>query len=353
MTNYFDFKVKLTHILSILFVILFVGITLVFNAKRPLIFVLQSYNMDYSWTRDVNNSIKKVLGTQSYFAVRWHFMDTKNHPSPEYISKASIIAQRTIDEYEPDVLIAIDDDAQAYVAKHYINHPKIKIIFAGVNAKMERYGYDKAENVTGILERIPLDGLKDTLQILHTMDHKNQSIKVMHISDNSSTVKADDEYIHSYTEWNPVKVFPSMLVSTFDEWKKAILNPPAGVNYFLISNYRKIYDEDGKLMRPQEIMEWTLKNSPIPIIGVNGFIVEDGGYIAVATSPFEQGEVAATMALKILRDKKDIKEIPVEKTKQFIIYMRENEKQKFPSIYEAFARAANKYWDRDQKQSPN
>jgi ABC-type uncharacterized transport system substrate-binding protein len=49
-----------------------------------------------------------------------------------------------------------------------------------------------------------------------------------------------------------------------------------------------------------------LKILRLPIIGVNGFTVEDGAKFAVATSPFEQGEIAAKMAVQILSGKSSI-----------------------------------------------
>jgi len=56
---------------------------------------------------------------------------------------------------EPDVLIAVDDNAQKYAAKYFVNHPRIKIVFSGINGSVQPYGYDTANNVTGILERNP------------------------------------------------------------------------------------------------------------------------------------------------------------------------------------------------------
>ena len=70
-----------------------------------------------------------------------------------------------IDETQPDIILAVDDDAQNYVARYYINHPHIRVVFAGVNNDPAEYGFDRASNVSGILERLPIDALKETLLI--------------------------------------------------------------------------------------------------------------------------------------------------------------------------------------------
>lgn len=322
-------------------------LSIAYNVDKPIILILNSYGPDYSWTRDVTVGIKKILGQTSAYTLRWHYMDTKSHPSADYKSRAAIVARRVIDEIRPDIILAVDDDAQEYVAKYYINDPKINIVFSGVNATAETYGYDRANNVTGILERIPLKGVKETLDVIKKDNPEIGQIQILHLSDDSGTVQSDDGFINDFgKQWGNVKLQPSILVHSFDEWKKAVHLAPQEVNFLLISNYRKIYDENGELVSPTTVMKWTTENSKVPIIGVNGFVVEDGGKFAVATSPFEQGEVAAKMAIKILHEKISPKDIPIAQTGQFIIYMRGKYPLILPDIYEAFARAANKYWDK-------
>jgi ABC-type uncharacterized transport system substrate-binding protein len=339
-------KKAIKNILFYTFIGGFLILSIFYNIDKPLILILHSYNADYSWTRDVDEGLKKGLVSKGSYSLRWHYMDTKNYPSEDNKVRAGIIARRIIDEIKPNIIIAVDDDAQEYVAKHYIDHPTIKIVFSGINATPEAYGYEEAQNVTGIVERLPLQGLRDTLKEIKANNPQIQDVRIMHLSDNSGTVQADDEFINNFgTEWQDIKVMPSVLVHSYRDWKKAVILAPTFTNFLIISNYRKIYDENGKLVPPHQIVQWTLEHSKIPVIGVNGFTVEDGAKFAVATSPFEQGEMAATMALKILRDKVAAHNIPITQPKQFTIYMRGQFDLILPPIYEAFARAADKYWE--------
>ncbi len=339
------YKTYIRNLLFYVFLVGFVVVSLVYNIDKPIILVINSYNTDYSWTRDVNEGLKKILSSSSSYNIRWHYMDTKNNPSESHKQRAGLLARRVVDEIKPNIIIAVDDDAQEYVAKYYIDQPGIEIVYSGVNAAPEDYGYDQASNVTGIQERLPINGVRDTLIEIQKSNPSVSEIKLMHLSDDSGTVQADDEFLHNYgVKWDPVKLMPSVLVHKYSEWKKAVSIAHEDANCLLISNYRKIYDDNGKLVPATDVMKWTIENSKLPIIGVNGFTVEDGAKFAVATSPFEQGEVAAKMAMEILNGKK-VSEIPVTQTKQFIIYMRGKFEWILPAIYEAFARAANKYWE--------
>ena len=319
------------------------------SLKKPRILVLQSYGTDYSWTSDVDKGINKILFKKPYI-IRWHYMDTKNHPEEDFKVKAGNAARKVIDEWQPDILLAVDDDAQQYAAKYYVNKPRIKIVFAGINGQITPYGYDNASNATGIVERNSLGAIKDLLMQVWQSQGKNKKIRIINIGDKSKTLLEDEQFIKSFN-WAPVELVDSITGDTFDEWKKAVIDAGERADFLLITNYRKIqYSKDNKkLVPPEEIMEWTMQNSKIPGVGTNQFNVTDGYMLALGTSPYEQGRVAAKMAVDIIDKKIVPKDIPVESTKEFFVLMRRSGLEKYnikvPEIYEAFALAMNTYFD--------
>ena len=64
----------------------------------------------------------------------------------------------------------------------------------------------------------------------------------------------------------------------------------------------RLVDSSGskRLTDPKEVVAWTEANSKLPLIGLNSYYAEDGGMLSIAASPYEQGEVAANMAIRIL-----------------------------------------------------
>ncbi|MBF0338681.1 MAG: hypothetical protein HQL05_12730 [Nitrospirae bacterium] len=343
------------HIVNIflIFFVVEVGLMLLyFNLSKPRLLILHSYDTNYSWVRDVNTGINRVIKNKSHYFVRWHYLDTKRHPWPAYKANAGLIARKMIDKWQPDVIIASDDDAQAYVTKHYINDPKIKIVFTGVNNDLKTYGFDKANNVTGVLERLPLTALTDGL-LTFTHRHSNRDVnrnplKVFFVGDKSETVVGDERWFRNFN-WSPIVVVGTKLVDSLPDWQKAVREASRSADYIITSNYRKVSRTPGssELVTPKELITATVKESTIPVIGTNAFFAEDGGMLAIATSPFEQGEVAAKMAVEILDNKKIPKDIPVVNSSKCVIAMNATilKERKFdvPPVYESSAMANNLY----------
>ncbi|MBF0343922.1 MAG: hypothetical protein HQL06_06785 [Nitrospirae bacterium] len=322
---------------------------LVFNLNKPRVLILHSYNTDYSWVRDVNTGINRIIKNNPRYFIRWHYLDTKRHPWPEYKENAGIVARKMIDKWQPDVIIASDDDAQQYVTRYYNNHPKLKVIFTGVNNALEDYNFDKVNNVTGILERLPLDALKDGLMTFSQRHGKPGPVRVFFIGDKSETVKGDEIWIKSY-DWAPIIFMGSKLVDSLNEWNEAVKEASGSADYIITSNYRKIARIKGSndLVPPKELIKSTVALSKIPVIGTNAFFAEEGGMLAIATSPFEQGEIAAKMAIEMLDHKKHPKDIPVINSSKCVISMNETVlKEKHfdvPPVYESSAMANNLFY---------
>jgi ABC-type uncharacterized transport system substrate-binding protein len=336
---------RLRLILIIVFMAGTLAVTVTYNHYKPRVLVLHSYDLGYPWTREATQGVKRVLEQHPDYDIRWFYMDTKRHPWTEYKENSGLSARLAIDRWKPRVIVAIDDDAQEYVTKHYVNHPRIRIVFSGVNGEADDYGFVSADNVTGIFERKDLRALKEALQVFHWKRTASGPLRLVHIGDNSSSVGHDDHYMREF-DWTPLVRLPSRLVGNFDEWKNAVLLVQEQTDFIVTTNYRKITRSasDRSLVPPSEVVAWTLANSRVPVVGTNGFFVEDGGEVAIGTSPFEQGEVAAHMAVKLIQGTSS-KDIPYASTQQFVVYMRSakllQRGMHLPPLYEAFARAVN------------
>jgi len=319
-----------------------------FKLTQPRILVLHSYETDYAWTRDIDAGIRRAIGSNLRYKIDWHYMDTKRHGDGDFKRKAGALARRAIESINPDVIIAVDDDAQKYAVKEYVNHPKIKIVFAGINGSVEPYGYHKATNVTGIYERKPILDLSRALAEMRGKDGAKFGVRIAHIGDRSDSVRMDTREIEGF-DWAPFKLTGSALVDDFDDWKKAVKDAGAKADFILLSNYQAVHrpGKDQGLVPAKEVMTWTEENSKIPVVGLGGFMVEEGGMFAVGASGFEQGETVARMTMTIL-DKGEIpRNIPEVMPRQFLVYMRQSLLGKrditLPPLYEAFSRASNNY----------
>jgi len=342
-------QINYEHVLLLIFLTILAVFLVKYTSSKPRILILHSYATNYAWVRDVNVGLKRVLDKKAY-SLRWHYMDTKRHPYPEYMHRAGATAQSIIEQWKPNVVIAIDDDAQKLAAQYFINDPFIKIVYAGVGSKPEDYHYDKARNVTGILERMPLDSIKEFLLNIHSNSGHQNPPRVIHITDISSAGAGNRKSLLEY-DFKPIQLIESIEAFTFDDWKVAVKNAEGRADFLMFTNYHTIRcsKEDERIVPPKEVIQWTEANTPLLTFNAWGFFVMDGGMMSIGVSPYEQGEVAGKMAIDIIDNKKDPFNIPVQKTQQFIVYLRPSRLKekgiKLPPIYEAFARATNNYYE--------
>lgn len=335
--------------LAMIFLFVMCIFLILHNVNKPRLLILHSYYKDYSWVTDQNKGMQRILKDKVSYIVKEHYLDTKRKPYSEYMERAGREARELIKRWQPDLIIACDDDAQQLVATYFINDPQIKIVYTGIQGNPSQYGYDNASNVTGIVEKISVKGIKETLRELN----KNREVKltkIFHLSDKSTySAFVSKEII--FFNWKPFELVNSAEYETFEDWKNAIAQANNEADMLLITNYHTIRRsaDDNSIVPAREIIEWTEANSNLPGIGAWGFYVEDGGMLAVAVSPFEQGEVAAQIAVDVLEGKKRIQTLSPQTGKQYMLYMREDKlkehRLKLPSIYEAFARANNNYFE--------
>lgn len=340
--------IKLEKLLMWLFLLVTLILIGWYNLTKPSILILHSYDKDYSWVRDINTGLNRVLKNKYLYQVRWYYMDTKRHPDVKYKTSAGISARDLIKQTRPDVVIAMDDDAQKYVAQYFANDPKIKIVFGGVNKEVSEYGYDKAKNVTGIMERLPLTALSETLQSARSLQQLKHPVRIAYLGDASETVYGDANQIKQFN-WAPHQLREVRNVKTWGEWQANVSELSDKADVLLLTNYRGLQrsTSDPTLVPAKEVVSWTEKNSRIPVIGGNGFFTEDGGMLAIGTSPFEQGEVAARRALQIVMQKIDVKTLPMVASQEFIVTMSGSRMKargfSLPKVYEAAAHAGDQY----------
>ena len=211
---------KKKSVLPFVFIIVFLVLVAYITSHRKRVLVVLSYHPEFSWEKEIADEIEKKLSS-STIDVRLHYMDTKRHPDPEFKAAAGEEARKIIDSWDPDVIITVDDNAQEYVGRYYAGRKRPDIVFCGVNAKPEQYGYTGCGNATGILERVSADTLVDVIQYCFP-----QAKRFLHISDDSFTSHfLRDEFEEK--DWSPLTCAGEVMVDNFDDWKKKSSSPPA------------------------------------------------------------------------------------------------------------------------------
>ena len=264
---------------------------------RKKVLLVHSYHAQYEWVAQITRGVKRAFEFASVDCEVFH-MDTKRRSDLEWKRQAGEAAAEVVLQWKPDVVIAVDDNAQEYFAKRYAGQNDPQIIFCGVNADPAKYGYPAA-NVTGILER---PYYAATIDILLEILPEARRLAV--ITDNSPTSAGAIEYMrqHQQTSMTPVCWETP---NTFEEWKASILKVQDSADAIATYMYHTVGQPDASQnMEPRDVMRWTVENSRIPLIGFFVFAVDDGALCGMVESGVEHGSEAGRLALQILNGTK-------------------------------------------------
>ncbi len=302
------------------------------------VFVIQSYHSNMSWVKGLHAGMDQVFKKKRYIDIRQFYMNTKHKHSNAYLKRISREAISAIRQYKPDVIIAFDTHAQKWVASKFINSPKYKIVLAGVTESSDLKRFKAAKNITGVLEKIPINAIQEVLALMLP-----NSKRIYYISDNSITSHQLDKDI-SQEDWGRFKLVEHTKVKTFQQWKKEVLAAQKKADVILLSTYKTILDGK-KHISPTKLIQWSLANSKVPIIGLYESFIDDGGYLAISVASFEQGYTAAKIANFILEKKLTVDKVPFLTSQTFQLQLRKQKVLKhYPNIHitvilEAFSKA--------------
>lgn len=259
------------------------------------ILVVHSYHEGYEWTDDIQSGINHAM-TDKPFGVQVYYMDTKRHTDEAWKIQAGRKAMQLVDTFKPDVVIATDDNAQAYFAQALSKQDDgPRIVFCGVNAAPQDYGYPNAK-ATGFLGRSHLTA---TLKLAHAIKPGIKRITLL--SDDSLT--STNAYDYYRTLNMPLEIVAYQHVANFTQWQTAVIKANLNSDAILITMYHtlKKASSDTMSMQPSEVMNWTINNSRIPILGVYPFTIKDGAVLGICSSGREHGYLAAITAMDMIR----------------------------------------------------
>ena len=119
-----------------------------FTGRR--IFWVDSYHPSYAWSKGIARGLREGLYDTGAVVEMMH-MDTKRNTTVAHAQAMAKRALERIEAFDPDVVIASDDNAQRFLVVPQLKDGRWPVVFCGVNWDAGMYGYPSA-NVTGVLE---------------------------------------------------------------------------------------------------------------------------------------------------------------------------------------------------------
>lgn len=266
-----------------------------FNASKPRIMIVHSMSQESSWTSGVEQGFDQVLARNRIpVLVQRDYLNLDILPEGISLQTLSAEVRKRIDRFDPDILIAVDDESNDLIARHYVNKDRPKIIFTSLIHPPERYGYRPESGIVGIQEELPLHGIADLLDTLfpaHTLD-----IAVLGVSDLTGT--AEMAQILKY-DWGRHRIVSHALVRDFDSWISFVEDSSKKPDLLLVLSADKVPAKAyGHLMAAEaEVIGATERNAYAWPIGIRASYARHGGGMAISASPTQLGAMAMELAI--------------------------------------------------------
>ena len=269
---------------------------------KKVVFV-DSYHRGYAWSDGIESGIHEVLdGTGVELKIVR--LDTKQNPDVNFGEAAGSDAKSEIETFNPDVVIACDDNAQKYLVVPYFKGSSLPVVFCGVNWDASMYGYPTG-NVTGMIE------VELPYQLVELLKGYANGDRLGIISIDSETERKVVDTYNSLFFDGQLKPY---WASTQEEFKEAFLTAQQEVDIIFIGNNAgsDTWDET-------EMTQFFLVNTNIPTGAIYDWMAPYS-LLTLAKSPKEQGVWAAQAVLQIL-DGTKVSEIAITENKKGEVFV--------------------------------
>lgn len=270
------------------------------------VLVVMSYEPDFPWVQQIQEGIDQTLAGQA--EIRYFYMETKMNfaGGPQKAQEAYQIFQ----EYQPDGVIAADDDAQLmFVVPYLKDNVKTPVIFCGVNQEASAYGYPAA-NVSGILERYHI---KESIQFARQLDPTIKTIGF--IVKASPTADAVEQQVHRELDTYPATFCGFKKPTTLEEALTMTAELRQPCNLLFMDALQGLPDPHGTPLPEEKIIPLLTQAFGKPTISGNSFQLDYGVLCAVVKTGQEHGTVAAQMLLQAMQGT-PLTDLPITQNKQ-------------------------------------
>lgn len=327
-------------ILAGTFLVVSLALLTAFNISKPRILVLHSMSEEARWSQQLSLGIQDALSVNRLpVSVEWHYLREDTHPNVNEQLTATLEATRAINRFDPDVIIAIDDGANARVCSFFANQVRPRVIYVSIDQAPSKYGYQGSSNVTGIAELLPLPGILQAMDVIN--DSRPHRIAAIGID--NATGRAELKQVRDYN-WGTSQLVASTVVSDFAAWKEFIAARSHDADTLLILTHAGLKrgpNEPG-LTPGTDVAAWTETNAvPTPISLENGYVANGGG-MSLSPAPRKFGQEAMKMALDCVDPSDGNVPPPMSTAEFFDVSLRLSALRKrgihLPAIYEEAAR---------------
>lgn len=309
-----------------------------FNATKARLLVVHSKGPDTAWVQAMDAGMRQALeDNRRPVNVSWLYLDLAAPSTPDRRRQAQASLQRMLEQVDPDVLIAVDDEANDLIAPIILGRKATRILYVSLDGPTDRYGYSGSNQVAGIAETLPLDAIREAATTLFSGRQPRAAV----IGLDTPTGRAEMAQVRSF-DWGEVRLSKTALVSTAEAWRTFVNTSPADLLVVLSTD--GLIEANGQIAPAAELIRWTATQAKALPVGTQIDFVPQGGALSFAPPPQTFGQQAIRDALDWL-DGRQSPGAPASKVvSHFQVGLRQNALQArgllLPAIYREAARAA-------------
>ena len=276
------------------------------QAAQFKVLVVFSYHDTFPWQQEIKKSITLVMGDSC--ELKYFSMDTKRNL--EGGQQKAGEAYELYQQFQPDGVIAVDDNAQSmFVVPYLKDKVRTPVMFCGVNAEPEKYGYP-ASNVSGILERYHM---RESIALAQQLV---PSVKTVgYIMKDSPTAKAACQQIQDESATYPAHFAEFKMPGNIEEAVEMAKALRTRCDALFIGNMSGIKDDKGVSLTEDRALPVIAEAFGKPTITNNIHRVRDGALCTVIHMGWEHGQTSAKMLLKAMQGI-PVSEIPITRNEK-------------------------------------
>lgn len=288
--------------------ILFLFATSVLASNQKDVLLLHSYHKGYKWTDDITKAIENKFYKYENIDLTTIYMDTKRVNSLEYLNSLENLYKEQFKKRKFDLIIVSDNAAYEFIVNNYdtlfTNTP---VLFCGVNSFDKSFLKDKTiqNHISGVVEQIDIE---KNFQLIKKLHPKLKNLII--ISDKSKTALQIKQHltpvIQKYKTNLNIEYIDDMNIENIQNKVSSLKKQDSAILFLLLFK-----DKAGKHFTYKQSFLTIKQKSKVPIYGLWDFYLGDGLVGGLLTSAIAQGEATSKMAIDILFNYKDIKDIPI------------------------------------------
>ena len=279
------------------------------------VFILHSFSEDDLWVQQVDAGILDALAEAGYSAedgtleLGRYWLNAKYYTSRDYMVNIAAAAQRAIEDFEPDVVIAADNQAIKWVVAKW-GDEEMPFVFTGLTVEPDA--------IRGLSERIGVHvtGVMAPTFYSRTLDWIHyvfpDARRAIFLGDSSRSYGIDESLLqeaqlshhqrHDAISEHATRLddITLSLVDTFADWQTQVLEANHNADVLVVVSYLTLVDDRGSKVDSAQVIRWTVENSDIPVVAMAEFSVIQGALGGMVIAGDEQGRLAGQLAARVL-----------------------------------------------------